>query len=155
MNFVQSIKTCFRKYFDFKGRATRSEFWWFQLFTLLIFGFTSLADTWLGYELFAENTPITTAGELLVLLPTLAVTSRRLHDIGWSGWLQAPIILIYLTYLDFLVPGFSENVVFEYVFNIAGLYWVIILLVCIKRGEAKFNKYGPNPKSPEMSEVFS
>lgn len=77
MTFSESIQTCFRKYADFNGRATRSEFWWWTLFDVLI----CTAGALIG------EVP----GALVVLgtlLPSLAVTSRRLHDIGRSGWWQ-------------------------------------------------------------------
>ena len=38
MNFVQSIQTCYKKFFDFSGRASKSEYWWFQLYTIIIYG---------------------------------------------------------------------------------------------------------------------
>jgi uncharacterized membrane protein YhaH (DUF805 family) len=75
MDFQQSIKTCFQKYVGFEGRATRSEFWWFMLFGLAGGLVTSIfGDTVNG--LF----------NLAVLLPTLAVGSRRLHDYGKTAW---------------------------------------------------------------------
>ena len=66
MTFGQSIKTCFSKYATFSGRATRSEFWWFWLFQVL------LAWTFI--------VPI------ICLIPAIAVFVRRMHDTGRSGW---------------------------------------------------------------------
>src|SRR5437879_3772293 len=77
MTFVESIKTCFSKYADFHGRASRSEYWWFVLFTVLVSVAASLlGDTLSG--LFG----------LATLLPSTAVATRRLHDSDRSGWLQ-------------------------------------------------------------------
>jgi len=75
MTFGDSISTCFSKYATFDGRATRSEFWWFALFTVL-------ASAILG--MISE----TASGvfSLAVLLPSLAVGARRLHDTDRSGW---------------------------------------------------------------------
>ncbi len=75
MDFVTSIKTCFSKYVDFSGKASRSEFWWFFLFCLII-------DCILCATVFASFL------SLVLLLPQLAVGARRLHDIGKSGWWQ-------------------------------------------------------------------
>lgn len=75
MTFGESISTCFKKYATFDGRATRSEYWWFFLFTFLV----SLA---LG--IFSEV--LSGVFTLGVLLPSLAVGARRLHDIDKSGW---------------------------------------------------------------------
>ena len=82
MTFEQSVATCLRKYATFEGRASRSEYWWFQLLLFLL----SVAGSLLGT--FAE-----TLGGLVLLavvlglfVPNLAVTVRRMHDVGWSGW---------------------------------------------------------------------
>jgi len=77
MTFTESIQTCFKKYAEFNGRATRSEFWWWVLFTFLFSAFLQLLSQKLG-SIFS----------LAVFLPSIAVTSRRLHDIGRSGWWQ-------------------------------------------------------------------
>ena len=75
MGIQQAFVTCLRKYADFSGRATRSEYWWFVLCEVLILGIASLiSDTLPG--LFA----------LALVLPALAVGARRLHDTGRSGW---------------------------------------------------------------------
>ena len=77
MTFLKSVETCFYKYIEFNGRASRSEFWWFFLFVIIcwIIGFV------LG--------PIIEAIIILgLLIPYIAVQARRLHDIGKSGWLQ-------------------------------------------------------------------
>ena len=78
MNFTQAVTTCFQKYVDFNGRARRSEYWYWSLFTGLISAILSLI---LGSESF-----IVTIFSLATLLPGLAVSVRRLHDIGKSGW---------------------------------------------------------------------
>ena len=77
MTFIESIQTCFRKYAEFNGRASRSEFWWWFLFIVII----SIAARLLGQTVVALVA-------LATLLPNLAVTSRRLHDINRSGWWQ-------------------------------------------------------------------
>ncbi len=75
MTFSESIRTCLTKYANFDGRATRSEYWWFVLFTFLVSVATGLVSEILS-GLFT----------LAVLLPSLAVGVRRLHDIDKSGW---------------------------------------------------------------------
>jgi uncharacterized membrane protein YhaH (DUF805 family) len=131
MDFGTAVKTCFSKYVDWNGRALRSEFWWWTLFTLvaslilatidgLIFG-TGWDDTGVLDGLFS----------LATLLPTIFVTTRRLHDVGRSGWWQ----LIALTVIGIFLL----------------LYWLII------EGESGENAYGPNPLSnniDDMNEVF-
>ena len=77
MTFGESISTCFSKYATFEGRATRPEFWWWILFVVLASAVTTLMG----------NT-ISGIFSLATLLPGLAVTARRLHDIDRSGWWQ-------------------------------------------------------------------
>ena len=88
MNFGQAISTCLSKYATFSGRASRPEFWWFFLFQILV----SVAASMVGD---------TIAGlvSLGLLLPALAAGTRRLHDIGKSGWWQ----LFMLTVIGLLV----------------------------------------------------
>ena len=88
MDFVQAIKSCLGQYATFTGRASRSEFWWFFLFQLLVMAATGmLGDV------------INGIASLALLLPALAVGARRLHDIGRTGWWQ----LLLLTGIGFLV----------------------------------------------------
>ena len=75
MGIQQAFVTCLKKYADFSGRATRSEYWWFVLCEVLILGIASLiSDTLPGLL------------ALALVLPALAVGARRLHDTGRSGW---------------------------------------------------------------------
>ena len=77
MTFQESVKQCFARYADFAGRASRSEYWWFALFNFVASFVLSLVHQHLG-SLYS----------LLVLLPSLAVGTRRLHDTSRSGWWQ-------------------------------------------------------------------
>lgn len=77
MTFGESIQTCFSKYADFSGRASRSEYWWWVLFVFLA---TMAAGI--------VNDKLSALFSLAVMLPGLAVGARRLHDINKSGWLQ-------------------------------------------------------------------
>jgi uncharacterized membrane protein YhaH (DUF805 family) len=88
MNFGQAISVCLSKYATFAGRASRPEFWWFFLFQILI----SIAASMLGDV-------INGLVALGLLLPALAAGTRRLHDIGKSGWWQ----LIMLTGIGLLL----------------------------------------------------
>ncbi|HWQ71876.1 MAG TPA: DUF805 domain-containing protein [Desulfitobacteriaceae bacterium] len=115
--------TVLRKYVVFEGRARRKEYWMFVLFNLIFMTAAYLLDSILsgnmGYGL------IYTIYSLAVLLPGLAVSVRRLHDIGKSGW----FILISL------IP-------------IIGCIWLLILMC--QDGNAGDNKYGPDPKSVSL-----
>ena len=88
MDFQTSIKTCFNKFAVFSGRASRSEFWFFVLFGILGGIIASIIDVMiLGYP-FEENGPINLIFSVALIIPSLSVAARRLHDINKSGWWQ-------------------------------------------------------------------
>ena len=91
MDFQTAVKTCFSKYADFNGRASRSEYWWFVLAEVIVLIVASLIHQYVYF-----------IAALGFLLPALAVGARRLHDIGKSGWLQLlmiiPIVNLVLIY---------------------------------------------------------
>lgn len=93
MTFVDAVKSVLSRYATFSGRAVRSEFWWWVLFVLAVGAITNLIDgalvaPILGFQAFEENAgqPLSLLVSLALLLPSLAVSVRRLHDIGRSGW---------------------------------------------------------------------
>jgi len=96
MTFGRSIQTVFTRYAEFGGRAGRPEFWWWILFTTLVSAVLSPVPTW-SFELSegAVLTGPTLSGlwSLVVLLPTIAVTVRRLRDAGYA-WTHALWLLI-------------------------------------------------------------
>ena len=75
MTFQEAIRTCFTKYAEFDGQASRAEFWWFMLFVILVMT-----------ALLYVSEALSSIFLIAVLLPLLAVGARRLHDIGKSGW---------------------------------------------------------------------
>jgi len=89
MNFVDAVKACFVRYADFNGCASRPEFWWWFLFTVV----ASLALQVIAHSLSGAFTVAT-------LLPSLAVGARRLHDIDRSGWW---LLLYFLPIVGWLV----------------------------------------------------
>ncbi|MDP4823521.1 MAG: DUF805 domain-containing protein [Aestuariivirgaceae bacterium] len=87
-SFGGAITTCFQNYARFQGRASRSEYWWFMLFSLLLqMGFALVDAAIFGLPEGGTGLFGGLAG-LALLLPTIAVTARRLHDVNRSGWWQ-------------------------------------------------------------------
>lgn len=80
--FPEAIRVCLTKYVDPKGRASRSEYWYFQLFTLL-----------LGAVAGAFSEALGSVANIAMFLPTIAAGARRMHDVGRSGWFQAWFLL--------------------------------------------------------------
>jgi uncharacterized membrane protein YhaH (DUF805 family) len=103
MNIVESVTTCLTKYFVFKGVASRSEFWWFSLFVMiLISAGITLDGNWDNFfsddywdnvlsddeTLYYQQSFWDNIFALITAIPWIAVTCRRLHDVGRSGWWQ-------------------------------------------------------------------
>ncbi|TGL61295.1 DUF805 domain-containing protein [Leptospira ognonensis] len=88
MQFQDAIKVCFQKYVDFNGTAKRPEFWYFFLFVFVVSMVLNQVHQVAGGVF-----------SLAILLPSLAVGARRLHDTGKSGWWQ----LIALTGIGYFV----------------------------------------------------
>ena len=87
ISFIGAIKLGFQRYFDFSGRSTRAEYWWWVLFTFLAAIVLTIVDNILGTN--SEDGGgglITGLWGLATFIPGLAVTIRRLHDINKSGW---------------------------------------------------------------------
>lgn len=119
MTFTEAIASCFSKYAVFEGRASRSEYWWFYLFIVLIeWGY----DIVLALSIPDESTrliPQILFG-VAVLLPQLSAATRRLHDTGKSGWNQL------------------------WMFTIIGIIPLIIWLA--SEGNSETNEYGETEK---------
>ena len=92
MNFSQSIAYCFSNYFNFNGRASRSEFWWFELFAVLLSVVGNVWDASMGDT--SGNGIMYWIAVLATFFPIIAVTSRRLHDLNKSGWWQLIAITV-------------------------------------------------------------
>ena len=89
MSFQDAVRICLqRKYADFNGRARRSEYWFFILFTAIVGIVGGILDAIFGLRsgTYGGTGPIQGILQLALLVPTLAVGARRLHDIGRSGW---------------------------------------------------------------------
>ncbi|HMJ31878.1 MAG TPA: DUF805 domain-containing protein [Xanthobacteraceae bacterium] len=83
MTFFEAISSGFRNYVGFSGRAARSEFWYWILFTVLVGIVTSIID----FGVLSSNlTPFSSIWSLVTFLPSLAMGVRRLHDTDRSGW---------------------------------------------------------------------
>ena len=117
MNFVQAITSGFQHYVGFAGRASRSEYWYWVLFTIIGGIVTFILDR----AVFPENdlSPLNAVFNLVCFLPSLAIGVRRLHDIGRTGWW----LLIVLTIIGFIV----------------------LLVWACQKSDAGPNQYGPDP----------
>ena len=88
MNFITAIKLCFIKYAQFSGRASRSEFWFFVLFGILGSWIAIIIDTMILNYSWEKDGPVYLIFQIIILIPSIAVGARRLHDLNKSGWWQ-------------------------------------------------------------------
>ena len=116
MNFPDAIASAFRQYATFAGRARRSEFWFFVLFMVLAQAIAGAIDE------AATNGVVGGVLSIALLLPSLSVGVRRLHDNGRSGW----------WILVGLVP-------------VVG--WIIMVIWYCQPGETGPNRFGPDPRA--------
>lgn len=170
MGFVESVKTCFRKWIAFSGRASRSEFWWFALF-LIVFLLTAEATK--EYMPLILRAIVYECFKFFLLIALWAAINRRLHDIGKSGWWFGLLILAVIMYVLFIVTALasagvmvldnaevdrnletiSENInnspiasfISLYKIELALLYIGYLVFLCAKKGTIGTNKYGADP----------
>lgn len=113
---------CLKKYADFSGRARRMEYWMFVLVSVIIVFVIATLEKMFGYIPGKDETNIfIDLYFLAVLVPSIAVSVRRLHDIGKSGWWY------FICFIPFL-----------------GWIWYLVLM-CLD-GTAGTNKYGAEPE---------
>ena len=153
MNFGEAIKSVFSKYATFSGRARRSEFWYFYLFYILVAFGLSFLSIWIPFAKY-----LYTLFGLGVFLPYTAVTVRRLHDIGKSGWILLIFMVISLLismllflFIDIITPTNGDNSMT--VFIVYGILVFIVLALVIwlivwlaKDSQPGENQWGSNPK---------
>lgn len=155
MTFKESVTTVINKLTDFKGRARRSELWWYYLLCMIV----SMAVSLLPLGLIVRSVV-----SLLIQLSLLSVTVRRLHDNGIGGWLVVLAIIlgvagnIYIYQSGLLSTLQSVNpspeaiikIVTQPVFIILGIASamanIAIFIICIIDGKPCNNKYGASPK---------
>ena len=118
-------KVVFENYYNFKGRARRSEYWYFALMNIIILIVAAVLDNVLGLTFgVLPYGYLYVAFALAVFIPGLAVAVRRLHDVGKSGWF----------YFIVLIP-------------LIGAIWLLVLF--FTEGDHGENQYGPDPKAIE------
>lgn len=109
MTFADAITTVFRKYAEFTGRATRPEFWWFVLFSTIVSTVLGSLNLATPQGVWAVGSSLAGAWSLAVLVPTLAVSVRRLRDGGrsWGNlfWILLPVAGLIVLIVLFCEPS--------------------------------------------------
>jgi len=117
MDFATSVRICLTKYATFEGRASRPEFWWFALFWWLVSAITGVVDGAIGFGVNAvwwgsdmEFSLFQSIAQLLLLLPAVAVATRRLRDAGKSFWNFLWLLLPVIGWIVLAVKLASESI---------------------------------------------
>ena len=134
MGFLESIRTCLGKYAKFDGRASRSEYWFFVLFSSiytfvggLLLGMIGAADLESGIAIWVLMIPI--------IVPLTSAAARRLHDINQSGWMQC-----------IFIPGFIAD---EFLGTGYVIYFLTLALFAFwfsQAGKKGKNRFGAQPR---------
>lgn len=169
MEPVEAMKTCFNKFLNFKGRARRSEYWWFVLFTFIV--------SWIFSVLGAFHMAFSVIGMVIgfvLCIPQMAAMTRRLHDTNRSGWWALAIficmLVVYGAFAVMLAPHASalmaegDDMAMAMIFvdaiqempaamsvaTIASIITIILFIITliftVKDSHWTENKYGPSPK---------
>ena len=161
VEFIPAIRLAFRNYFKFSGRSRRSEYWWFFLLTqiLSIIGNIPIVGWIIGI-----------IGGLAVIIPGISITTRRLHDIGRSGWWQlgyvVVTIVVWIVLIGAFVAGFAvledERPWFAgllFLLTTTASVGAIALIVVwviwfVRKGDEGQNKYGPDPRQSTSQQPY-
>ena len=173
---IAAVTAGFRQYVRFSGRATRPEFWWWMLFIAVSSIVLGIIDSIIGGAIGAEDFNLLgSLFGLATLLPSFAVTTRRLHDIGKSGWWQllwwaiwaltwvAAIIVFVAIIIGFVIASNWDILAIESWTELLSAAMPALLVVIaaavvslglaiwiiiwlVRPGEPGANRYGPDPR---------
>ena len=193
MSFKRAVKQCWEKYALFDGRSRRSEYWWFCIFSLLVillplavsllltsaFHGASEGVELLGYIVAILMVIVLIGTAIILMFPLLSVMTRRLHDVGRSGWwvfgdMVSGIVALFVFSLAYNYTGIAESSIhlnlfmkfraiyessvplFALVSALILTHLVIALTVIFftlldsHKGE---NRYGTSPKYPQPIDI--
>lgn len=142
ISFPDAVKMFFQRYVDFQGRSRRAEYWWVVLFNLIVVAILMILMLTLG-GVNLDTGEIGPLGgifigllvlyALAIIIPSIALFVRRLHDINQTGWIYLGLVIAGLIPLLNLIAAVAQ---------------IVIALI---PGTAGPNKYGPDPKDPAGS----
>ena len=166
-----------KRYADFSGRSRRMEFWMWQLFQIIVYFVVIILVMMAGGGAMMTGDPSALAAAgggimivimlyglycLAVIIPSIAVAVRRLHDTNRSGWwVLGPIVPYFLMIvLGMMAMGSPDSAgligIIALLCMLAALGLALTLLVFyVLEGTKGPNQYGPDPKAPDAGQVFS
>lgn len=120
MEFSEVVKSGFQNYARFSGRSCRSEYWFWTLFVFIVGIVAGILDAALFATAIEDAGPLSLISNLVLILPGLAVSIRRLHDIDRSGWW---FLLIFIPLLG----------------------WIVLFVWAVQKGTDGSNRFGNDP----------
>lgn len=184
LNISQAVTRSVSRTFDYKGRARRSEYWWTSLFLLVVISASGTIDAmivpemseadmqnyfgggWKEWLLDWKYTPLSTGLYYLALPTMIAVTARRMHDVGRAAWIGiVPVLamelIIFFPFTGLetmsitgqfeLSPALTVSLAFALIILVLGLY---ALILSIRDSERISNRFGPSPKYSDEADAF-
>jgi uncharacterized membrane protein YhaH (DUF805 family) len=130
MTFGQAIELGFRRYADFRGRSSRAEYWYWVLFYFLLSLVLNVLDTAVFLRGPGEPGPFGSIATIVMLVPSIAVSARRLHDIGRTAWW---LLIAFLPVIGFIV----------------------LLIWFCTRGDNGPNHYGDDPQTATGATAYA
>ncbi|ABQ29059.1 MULTISPECIES: DUF805 domain-containing protein [Acidiphilium] len=156
MTFTESVKRGSVGWSRYSGRASRSEFWWFFLFATLVRGAFAFIRLVLMPPPIGQGVPmlvLVTLVSLILLVPTIPLEVRRLHDVGRSGWL---IVVFYVLFAALIMVSEEwmrllsrhqethwQGEILLVLTVFTGVTWVRVISLLASRGGPRPNRYGP------------
>ena len=153
MTAMDWAKRPLERYADFSGRAPRAEYWWFTLFAIIALVVVSVVENMIGIGgmIMGVYGPLSCLLYLGLLVPSLAVGVRRLHDTNRPGWWLIPTVVCYAAAMvvggkEMMTANPTASFGLAGMLMLAGMAFAIILLVfyCLE-GTKGDNSYGPDP----------
>jgi uncharacterized membrane protein YhaH (DUF805 family) len=153
------VSETFRHAFDYSGRSRRREYWTFALATFVAVSAVEWIELKLGLATVGprgvESGLLGSVVTITFLTPGLAVAVRRLHDSNRAGWWLALPAAPVLFWVAALATGFGTPAMFPaMVVAIAACLLVVLVLMCFP-GTRGANRFGPDPRAPNLAEIFS
>lgn len=167
-NLVEHFWDCISsKYFQFSGRASRSEFWGYILFSVLLSYVFKLVDDVIVRIMMYDYLQLGfhNIGDLLLIVPGVAVGVRCFHDTGRSGWIPIAFggvsaltsisLLTTLVGINWMGPLLNigsngTTVWFGFVAVVTVCLGIYYIIIAVQAGTPGLNTYGPDPLNPHL-----
>ena len=155
INMIEAVKLYFKNYFNFTGRASRSEYWWAYLAYVIVVAVIMTAEGLaMGIDYAVEGGVASNLFTLATLIGWLSLNARRLQDRGHTGWWQLAYLIPILPMVVFaLLYAVTQNESHLFALGLVVLLWfgifiTFIVFLCLPPKEDE-NKWGRNPLLPD------